>query len=86
MLPNRSEVHFPSGDTIRLLITRKYQLKALAAALAKAGLFVESEAFTQFQAYERVRRFGMDLMLLSSSDAGAGPDTAARDVFRRPGT
>ncbi|MGY0004023.1 L-histidine N(alpha)-methyltransferase [Micromonospora sp. I033] len=85
VLPNRSEVHFPSGDTIRLLITRKYQLKALAAALAKAGLFVESEAFTQFQAYERVRRFGMDLMLLSSSDAGAGPDTAARDVFRRPG-
>jgi len=66
-----------------LYLTRKYQLKALELAFSTAGLSVESKAHTHSKKFDKTRRFGMALMLLSNSDAGNGPDSSAQDVFRR---
>ncbi|MEV6798223.1 L-histidine N(alpha)-methyltransferase [Micromonospora rifamycinica] len=81
-VPDRTEVTFADGDTIRLLITRKYARPALHAFLASAGLSIENEAYAAFSSRRQAHRFGMSLMLLSRGERPDGRASAAQQVFR----
>jgi hypothetical protein len=83
ILPDRTEVPFAEGDTIRLNITRKYLRPTLAAIVQQAGLTVESEAYYAFSSRRNAHRFGLSLTLLSRGEADSKPVTAAREVFRQ---
>jgi L-histidine Nalpha-methyltransferase len=60
-LPNRSKVPFPRGDTIRILLTRKYTRAGIASLHKDAGCFAHSECYERFS---RDRYFGTALHLL----------------------
>jgi len=83
MLPDRTEIPFPAGDTIRLYVTRKYERGALDAALDAVGLTVEAAGHSPTSS--RGRGFGLDLLLLSRRDRPVDPRRASREVFRSPG-
>ena len=83
MLPDRTEIPFPAGDTIRLYVTRKYERGALDTALDSIGLSVEAAGHSPMSS--RGRGFGLDLLLLSRRDAPpVDARRASREVFRSP--
>jgi uncharacterized SAM-dependent methyltransferase len=84
-VPDRTEVTFADGDTIRLLLTRKYLRPALAGFVREAGLTEDGAADSAFSSRRNAHRFGLSLLLLSRAapgEQGAEP-TAARQVFRQ---
>ena len=84
-LPDRTVVTFADGDTIRLLLTRKYLRPALPSFVREAGLAPDATANSAFSSRRNAHRFGLSLMLLSRSGAGAAAAelTPARQVFRQ---
>lgn len=60
-LPDRSKVSFPKGDTIRILLTRKYTRAGIASLHKDAGCFAHSGCYQRFS---RGRNFGTALHLL----------------------
>jgi uncharacterized SAM-dependent methyltransferase len=81
-VPDRTIVNFADGDTIRLLLTRKYMRPALASFVREAGLVTDAEAYSAFSR-RNAHRFGLSLMLLSRRDDGEPELTPARQVFRQ---
>lgn len=72
LLPNRTSVLLPAGDTIRLYLSRKYLPAGLAALLADCRLNEVASTRSQFIGDQSRSRFGMRLMLVSTDGAGRG--------------
>ncbi len=62
-LPNRLEVKFPVGDTIRLYLTRKYTKAGISRLIEETGCRSYKDFYRPFDAD---RHFGMALHLLAS--------------------
>lgn len=77
-LPDRTTTSFPSRDTIRLFLTRKYAPGALDAMLLESGLHKLHEAHIDFFSTPG-SRFGMDLALLSSGQNAPRPAPSMAD-------
>lgn len=83
LLPNRTSVSLPAGDTIRLYLTRKYVATGLKALLAGCRLTELAATHSHFVGDRAQSRFGMDLRLVASS-GGPGverPTTSADDLW-----
>jgi L-histidine N-alpha-methyltransferase len=65
-LPDRTPVHFPERDTIRLLTMRKYTEKGIGHLLGRCGLSSMRRVRREFPT-RRAFRFGTELLLLSPS-------------------
>lgn len=64
VLPDRSEIEFPSEDTIRLYLTRKYTSRGIEALLDTCGLQLLTQEYSMFSSISSSSRFGMTVMLL----------------------
>lgn len=82
-LPNRDQVRFRPGDTIRLLLTRKYSESGLKSLLVNSGLTLLHGIHSECPGHNR-SLFGMDLLSVASSRPAEEPPatTRADDVWR----
>lgn len=79
MLPDRTGVLFPDGDTILLQVTRKYARKALDGIFAKCGLRRVASTHSDFRAHRSAPGFGMELVLLAPTEGGQAPGRSRAD-------
>jgi len=70
VLPDRSEIDFPGGDTIRLYLTRKYTGHGIEALLRTCGFQLLTRELSTFSSTCSSSRFGMAAMLLQLPPAG----------------
>ncbi|GLW89744.1 L-histidine N(alpha)-methyltransferase [Actinokineospora globicatena] len=86
MLPDRTRVPFPDGDTIRLYLTRKYLRKAQEEMVRAAGMRKVTATHSDFSAPRSAQGFGMDLLLLAPGEeptppVGQGKRTRADEIW-----
>jgi uncharacterized SAM-dependent methyltransferase len=78
-LPDRSSVHFPAEDTIRLYTTRKYLRDNLNTLMADWGLTCVNETHSDFSPHRGRPGFGMDLLIAEMDPESNVP---VRDITR----
>lgn len=79
-LPDRTTASFPSQDTIRLFMTRKYAPGVLDSMLAAHGIRKLHGSHVDFFSAPG-SHFGMDLVLVSSDRAAVAPGRSAADAI-----
>jgi L-histidine Nalpha-methyltransferase len=84
-LPDRTHVHFPQGDTIRLVVIRKYIQDNLESLLKESGVHVLGSSHFDFggRAHNGLG-FGMDLLVLAAdAETSSTEPNKAVDLWRR---
>jgi uncharacterized SAM-dependent methyltransferase len=66
LLPNRTSVWLPAGDTIRLCLTRKYMATGLKTVLSDCDLDELASTHSYFVGDRAGPRFGMSLVLVAT--------------------
>lgn len=83
-LPDRTDVPFPPGDTIRLYTTRKYSAGGVASLLADSGVDKLYGTHRDFTRSDGGTPFGMELAVVAARAGDPAPDrTVAADVWSR---
>ncbi len=80
VLPNRAEVRFVEGDTIRLAVSRKYSVSGVEGMLAGAGLAVLADSRSEFTGGSG---FGLSLLVLAPRSGSSSAVTLADRVWSR---
>lgn len=86
-LADGSQFAFPSGDTIRLELTRKYHPDAVAGLLAQASLAVRARHRTKLSKNRFSGKFGLELLLVSrdvNANPSAEPSYVPFKFFKEP--